>query len=308
MSIPNNILGRSGFNLDAAVFLAEASQAAYDDANSTEEWSLRNEFTKTKFFENEETQGFWCIADNRIALLVFRGTSSPWDWIRDARFFPAPHPWGLVHIGFRNGVEEINSALQEFATLAKNIKQVWITGHSLGGALALIAAAKLKMQGIVTTVYTYGQPRVGLSDFAERFNLELPGQLYRFINQSDIVTRVPTLLYRHTGIPKRIVRPGVLESVQNLELPESPQINALNRIIGTPAAKISISLEAAISPLASPILMDIDAAPLTESEFIELQGALDNTTLEGAIPFFGDHAIANYIELIKEIRDMNKIN
>jgi hypothetical protein len=104
------------------------------------------------------------------------------------------------------------------------------------------------------------------------------------------------------------VRPGVLESVQNLELPESPQINALNRIIGTPATNISKSLEAVISPLVSPILMDIDAPPLTESEFIELQGALDNTSLEGAIPFFGDHAIAKYIELIRKIRDSNKVN
>lgn len=302
MSIALNCLNRSGFNLDAAVFLAQASQVAYNNADSTKNWSTNNGFTKTAFFEKGETQGFWSIVDDEIGVLVFRGTSSPWDWVRDLRVFPVLHPWGLVHIGFLKGVESVDFALQEFANHAKRMKKIWITGHSLGGALALIAAAKLKMQGIVPTVYTYGQPRVGLSNFADRFNVELPGQLYRFINQSDIVTRIPTLLYRHTGIPKRIVRPGVLESVENLELITSPPIIALNRIIGTPTTEVSIALEEAISPSAFPILMDIDAPPLTESEFIELQGALDNTK-EGVIPFFGDHFISKYIELLSDIKN-----
>jgi len=151
--------------------------------------------------------------------------------------------------------------------------------------MSLLAAARLKMKGVSPYVYTYGQPRVGLSEFAERFNVELPAKLYRFINQSDIITRAPTLLYRHTGIPKRIVRPGVLESFHGLESAVDPQIRALENIIGLPSVQLSRGLESASTTTTNPILIDLDAAPLTESEFIELQGALANTALEGAIPF-----------------------
>lgn len=118
---------------------------------------------------------------------------------------------------------------------------------------------------------------------------------------------MPTLIYRHTGIPKRIVRPGVLESAQGLESAVDPQINALQRIIGSSTIRVANSLEAATS-LPSPILIDVDAEPLTESEFIELQGALDNTALEGAIPFFRDHAISNYIKLLEDIRNASQQN
>lgn len=182
------VLTQTGFDLNIAVFLAKASQAAYSDIVSPEKWAADNGFTKIQEFNNKDTQGFWCTVDNTVALLAFRGTESPSNWVRDARIFPAPYPWGRVHIGFRDGVRAVEGALQEFETVAKNSKHVWITGHSLGGALALIAAGRLKMKGVSPYIYTYGQPRVGLNEFAERFNVELSGQLYRFINQSDIIT------------------------------------------------------------------------------------------------------------------------
>ena len=56
--------------------------------------------------------------------------------------------------------------------------------------------------------------------FAERFSVEMPGRLWRFINQSDIVARVPPgPLYRHVGAIKRIVSPGVLSSKTSYCLP-----------------------------------------------------------------------------------------
>ena len=78
----------------------------------------------------------------------------------------------------------------------------------------MLAAARHKIKfGVAPLVHTYGQPAVGLNGFAERFSVEMPGRLWRFINQSDIVARVPPgPLYRHVGAIKRIVSPGVLES------------------------------------------------------------------------------------------------
>ncbi len=110
----------------------------------------------------------------------------------------------------------MEDSLTAFDAVARSVPHVWVAGHSLGGALAVIASARLKIKtGVSALTHTYGQPAVGLNDFAERYSVELPQRLWRFVNQSDIVTRVPPgPLYRHVGTVKRIVRPGVLEAMQ----------------------------------------------------------------------------------------------
>lgn len=212
--IDARVLAGSGFNLDTAVFLAEASSVAYSDSDKIDEWTGTAGFEKSAYFDSGNVQGFWC-ASQESALLVFRGTSNPGQWLRDVRFLPAPYPWGHVHIGFRDGVAAVETFLAAFDTSARSVPHVWVAGHSLGGALAVIAAARLKVKtGVSAGIHTYGQPAVGLNDFAERYNVELPLRLWRFVNQSDIVTRVPPgPLYRHVGTVKRIVRPGVLEAM-----------------------------------------------------------------------------------------------
>jgi len=171
------------------------------------------------------------------------------------------------------------------------------------------------MKGIISSLYTYGQPRVGLGDFADRFAIELPARLIRFVNQSDIVPRVPPgMLYRHTGIVKRIVRPGVLEMAPALEvpLPADPQIRNLlesaKRTALAPTLESAAAAEAA--GVSEPLLIDADLAPLSEREFAEIQlalgsandaPALEGLVLQGAFPWINHHAISEYIRLIKEI-------
>jgi len=96
---------------------------------------------------------------------------------------------------------------------------IWLTGHSLGGALALLCGYRLQpllethnaqarnsrnhdqLRGSVFGVYTVGQPRCGNREFAEEAERRLPGKLFRTINNRDIVPRVPTrtMNYRHAG-------------------------------------------------------------------------------------------------------------
>jgi hypothetical protein len=308
-----NILKRSGFDSEIAVFLAEACQAAY---TSGSDWANQAGFETAHFFDRGNVQGFWCEKDS-VALLAFRGTQNPGQWLRDVRFMPWRHQWGLVHRGFLDGVHDVELDLQNFDDAARGANHVWITGHSLGGALALLAGARAKMAGMAPSLYTYGQPRVGLGDFADRFAIELAGRLIRFVNQSDIVTRVPPgLLYRHTGLVKRIVRPGVLEIVPSLEipLPADPrlrgQIEAASRAATIPAMESAAAAEAA--GITAPMLIDNDLSPLSDKEFAELQLALGSATEvpileglvpEGALPWIGDHAIGEYIRLLQQIRD-----
>jgi hypothetical protein len=318
------ILATAGFDLNIAVFLAQASQAAYDDASSTA-WAKGNGFTNVKTFNRGNIQGFWC-AGGDVALLSFRGTSNPGQWLRDAHFLPVAHPWGRVHQGFRDGVAQVETDLREFDPVARNAQHFWITGHSLGGALALIAAARFKMQPqpLVPNLYTYGQPRVGLVEFADRFGIELPGRLVRFVNQSDIVTRVPPgFLFQHTGIVKRIVRPGVLEAV--VESMVSPAVPTAKHVIvesvgpeSASRATGTVVLESARavekSEITEATLIEADIPPLTEQQFAELQMALGSAApapelegigiqMEGFLPWISDHAISEYIRLLTDVRD-----
>lgn len=78
------------------------------------------------------------------------------------------------------------------------LEALYITGHSLGGALAVVAAALLhadpSLDGIrrkLRGVYTYGQPMVGYSDFATRFDEEFGRKLFRHVYGMDVVPRLP---------------------------------------------------------------------------------------------------------------------
>lgn len=90
-----------------------------------------------------------------------------------------------VHAGFAAGLDEVLDA--ELIPLLDRYgvgRSVWLTGHSLGGALATLAAAAVPY---AAGVYTFGAPRVGNAAFAN--SLGVP--LWRFVNDADLVTTVP---------------------------------------------------------------------------------------------------------------------
>ena len=74
-------------------------------------------------------------------------------------------------------------------------KQLWITGHSLGGAMATLCASRLEEKN--PKLYTYGSPRVGGKEFCQ--GMDVPH--WRFVNNNDVVTKVPFWFmgYHHHG-------------------------------------------------------------------------------------------------------------
>lgn len=153
------------------------------------------------FDAGASTQGFGCFDDER-RFLAFRGTQpDPVDWITDARFNPIQSTvGGSVHSGFEVALHEVWDDIVPF--LADTSRPAWITGHSLGAALAMLAAARHNHSGgTVAGVYTYGQPRTGLGNFATAYDAALGEVTLRFVNHIDLVTRVPLLAqgYRHVG-------------------------------------------------------------------------------------------------------------
>lgn len=317
MTGSSKILSCTDFNLDLAVFLAEASAAAYTELDATA-FTRVHGFQESGLLDRGNVQGFWGVTPE-AALLVFRGTSNVGQWIRDLRVLPAPYAWGWVHLGFLKGLEAVETDLLAFDQIAKASARVWVAGHSLGGALAVLTAARLKIRGVCSPLlFTYGQPAVGGADFASRFDQELPDHLWRLINQQDVVPRVPPL-YSHCGKPKRITRPGGLGSVpglehvqvRNIRLPPAAdhrRIETLREIIGDQAGT-------GLEVRGVRKLEDDAPAQLDSFELGCLQVALgageapglEGLTLESASPYLADHQLKHYIRLLTEIRDTHRI-
>ena len=104
------------------------------------------------------------------------------DVIRDVRVLPwKTQNLPLGHSGFVKGAEAIYQ--QAVPTYIKYGKPVILTGHSLGGAVAVALGVLLKAQGFEVRVVGFGTPKV----FFRRHSLNC--RLYRY--GSDPVTRVP---------------------------------------------------------------------------------------------------------------------
>lgn len=156
------------------------------------------------YLENAEhdTQ-FLVMGDAEKVFVAFRGTEGKLeDWTTNAKYNLVPALGGAVHEGFWHATQSIMGdlaqTLDRFCTQGQTI---WLTGHSLGGALAMLATAFFVEQGIQPAgLYTFGQPRVGNQNFAFRF-LEQYKQSYRLVCEGDVVSCVPPqkLGYEHSG-------------------------------------------------------------------------------------------------------------
>jgi hypothetical protein len=118
------------------------------------------------------------------------------DWLNDANARPAADPdLGQVHGGFEAALQSVWPGLmqqikawQAAGKLGPNPK-IYVTGHSKGGALAMLAAVKLKAAKLpVTEVDTFGAPRVGGTDFAAKY-AGIDG--IRYETTQDLVPHVP---------------------------------------------------------------------------------------------------------------------
>jgi hypothetical protein len=146
--------------------------------------------------------------NKRVGALVFRGTepTSLINWLTDANTskYPFQKDGGLVHSGFYANVEALWSDIVEVVNAAfdDGLEELFISGHSLGGAMAVVAAARIFDDGddtavysrwrtAVRGVYTYGQPIVGDGDFRKKFEPLFGDFLYRHVYDHDVVPCLP---------------------------------------------------------------------------------------------------------------------
>jgi triacylglycerol lipase len=159
-------------------------------------------FRLVQVFSND--QAFLAVREGHFAVLVFRGTKGKELLDIDLNFRLVPLagvPGVMVHCGFLEVFNrckgEIEAAVNESVSSTLGF---YITGHSLGGALAQIASAALNRDNLAAC-YTFGSPRVGTAGFDEQ--VKCPH--YRVINNWDLVPALPVASFRgysHNGDPR----------------------------------------------------------------------------------------------------------
>jgi pimeloyl-ACP methyl ester carboxylesterase len=190
----------NGLPASEALLCAEMSRLAYCKAEASQDEEARVRgilraigFAECAFFNNEGTQGFLARSAT-LGVLAFRGTEAtdPRDLITDIRFKLEPWDSGRVHSGFRDAIGHVWTQVK--AALDACSVPLLFTGHSLGAALATLAASRHRPRA----VYTFGSPHVGDSAFTamlQRLDVQ------RYVDCCDDVAVVLSVIpgYVHIG-------------------------------------------------------------------------------------------------------------
>lgn len=160
--------------------------------------NLKMKRKKAKFIQDKKAQAeAWIFFTSDDGIIVScRGTepTEMSDVLADLKAIPKKHPRaGRVHEGFYEYSTRIYSQiLDTIRSERKNNENVYVVGHSLGGAMAVLIAESLASDGIpVKELRTYGQPRVGNKKFRQHLEGCDIGAYIRYVNNNDIVPKVP---------------------------------------------------------------------------------------------------------------------
>jgi triacylglycerol lipase len=186
--------------LRRSLLFAELSNLSYLSRAEAGILAYRIGFPEIRFYDRDGAQAY-IFANEDDAVVTCRGTE-PNDW-NDIRAdldlgTVLSETVGRVHRGFKREVDDLWPRLEQ--ALVNNTRTLWFTGHSLGGAMAAICAGRCVLSHIRSNpraLYTFGAPRVGNRRYVNYVEFEA----YRWVNNNDIVPRVPPywLGFRHKG-------------------------------------------------------------------------------------------------------------
>lgn len=271
-----------------AELLASMSEASYLSPVDAEPTLSNFGFKKVTTILDGSMAGYVATSDN-VTVVVFRGTDNDIDWIVNLAVGSLQTPKGPVHKGFYNAYQPLKPQIVKLVKAAKP-KHLWITGHSLGGALAVICAydlienENLAVDGLIT----FGQPMVAKPQLAGHLDTVLLGRFAHYVNGNDIVARVPPN-FSHFGSLVWFTGSGVKRS--------KPK----RMVFGTAGTDEPPSVEG------------VEITPLSEREFERLKSRLRAESIEprvspdgeplyeGNSTWVQDHGMEHYLEKIRSV-------
>lgn len=199
-------------NWPVAELMLELSRRAYDDPIDA-----RAAFQKLGFesetLNDGSMQGYALAIDDTV-VLCFRGTEidDPSDVLQDLKFIRSRKSGGSIHGGFDSGYMGMHKQVLKFLDLRKPAR-VWITGHSLGGALSVVCAYHLLQDTKVDIagIMTFGQPMTVSKDLAASLDSQVGDKYVYFINDMDPVARAVEP-YVHFGFMVHYVDGKIIKS------------------------------------------------------------------------------------------------
>lgn len=215
-----------------------------------------------------------------VMVIVFRGTVDVEDWIIDFNANVDATTDGGIHAGFSGAYGTIRERIRDLVTVQKPT-YLWVTGHSLGGALAAVCARDLNSsnKNYPFGLMTFGQPMVATLALANVLHKTLDGRFVHFANHDDPVPRLPSFLYRHFGSLCMFDTFGVRRS----------WVVYQDNRNGVPQAKI---VRDDLPPLSQKEVQDLQAALREEKK----RQAVPNGGFQTTMPVLSAHYMAKYIQ------------
>lgn len=280
----------SAFDVVRALSLAQASAAAYLDRASQRAQGYGE--AEVHPFVRGAVSGFLTEHQGEL-VIAFRGTLLPEEgrvravlaqWLTHMNYAQTSTPTGRVHEGMWTSLDRawdrVSSAVRE---QLRGGQRLWLTGHSVGGALATLAAERLLDEGVeVAGVYTFGAPRVGDPHYATSYR----PVLHRVENSNDLIPHLPLsprVLATVAPLLERVTGP-----LLGLNLPSDVVYQALGRLtyMGGDELQADLSSERAES---------LDIVRHMRLGYAVFTG--------GAASLVEDHAVGRYVEQLAGLVD-----
>ncbi len=229
---------QSSYRAHNNLILSEACRVSYQSSSACKEKLANWGFQKTQIFQNNKGDFGYLAQHPDFIFMVFRGTDDLYDVVRDLQFakktFLGNNRWKVFQ-GARDSFYDLwerknmNTALRKMHNRGQPL---WISGHSLGGAIATVAAAHLMLSKqteidprLIRGLVTFGQFRVFNRRLAETFDKRdgFKGRFFRYTNDKDPVVSLPPqkifgkTFYQHAGIALDIDKKGVLRLSKDSE-------------------------------------------------------------------------------------------
>jgi hypothetical protein len=223
------------------------------------------------------------------AVVVFRGTETDdeYDILQDLRFLRSGSDDGGMHGGFKSGYDSLHSQVKQLL-MRYEAKRVWISGHSLGGGLAVCCAHRLlnDRDYEIAGVMTFGQPMAVDRKMGKLLTSQLGDKYVFFVNDMDIVTRFVEP-YVHFGEMVHWTEHDIERSKPVLLMGTGSNQGQAGSTRFYLETKTNDDLNALIEKL------ERDVEPVRDDGRI---------VTRGSVPSASDHQLTNYAKMLEALR------